>query len=68
MLQANRLRVAHEDGTLSNQDLKRVTVDTTVQRRPSPSQPTKLLPPGIKGISRLASKPGVELVLPTPRQ
>ncbi|MFK4380705.1 hypothetical protein ABIA40_000113 [Bradyrhizobium sp. USDA 223] len=61
VLQANSLRVAHEDGTLSNQDLRRVTVDTTVQRRPSPSPPTKLLPPGIKGISRLANKPGVKL-------
>jgi len=58
VLQANRLRVAHEDGTLCNHDLKRVTVDTTVQRSPSPSQPTKLLPPAaIKEISRLASKP-----------
>ena len=39
-LLADGLRVAHDAGALRRRDLKRVTVDTTVQPKPSPSRPT----------------------------
>ena len=57
LLLAESLRVAHEAGALRSQDLKRVTVDTTVQPK-AISFPTdaKLLHAAIKGLNRLAKK------------
>ena len=62
LLLAESLRVAHASGALRSQDLKRVTVDTTVQPK-NISFPTdaKLLHAAIKGLNRLASKHGVKL-------
>jgi IS5 family transposase len=62
LLLAESLRVAHESGALRTRDLKRVTVDTTVQPK-NISFPTdaKLLHAAIKGLNRLASKHGVRL-------
>lgn len=52
------LRVAHEAGALRSNDLKRVTVDTTVQPK-AITFPTdaKLLHATIKGLNRLATAP-----------
>ena len=57
MLLAESLRVAHESGALRTRDVRRVTVDTTVQPK-AISFPTdaKLLHAAIKGLSRLARK------------
>jgi IS5 family transposase len=54
--------VAHKAGTLRSQDLKRVTVDTTVQPK-AITFPTdaKLLHAVIKGLNRLARSHGVRL-------
>src|SRR5262249_45541054 len=41
LLLAESLRVAHESGALRTKDLARVTVDTTVPPRTSPSQPMR---------------------------
>ena len=62
MLLAESLRVAHKSGALRTRDLKRVTVDTTVQPK-AISFPTdaKLLHAAIKGLNRLARKHGVRL-------
>ena len=62
MLLAESLRVAHDSGALRTRDLKRVTVDTTVQPK-AITFPTdaKLLHSAIKGLNRLASKHGVRL-------
>src|SRR5687767_9563942 len=62
MLLAESRRVAHESGALRTRDLKRVTVDTTVQPK-AISFPTdaKLLHAAIKGLNRLARKHGVRL-------
>jgi transposase, IS5 family len=62
LLLAESLRVAHEAGALRSQDLKRVTVDTTVQPK-AISFPTdaKLLHAAIKGLNRLARRHGVRL-------
>jgi IS5 family transposase len=62
LLLAESLRVAHESGALRTRDLKRVTVDTTVQPK-AITFPTdaKLLHAAIKGLNRLASKHGVRL-------
>jgi IS5 family transposase len=62
LLLAESLRVAHESGALRSRDLKRVTVDTTVQPK-NISFPTdaKLLHAAIKGLNRLACKHGVRL-------
>src|SRR5205807_3753773 len=62
LLLAESLRVAHEAGALRSQDLKRVTVDTTVQPK-AITFPTdaKLLHEAIKGLNRLARKHGVRL-------
>jgi transposase, IS5 family len=62
LLLAESLRVAHEAGALRSQDLKRVTVDTTVQPK-AITFPTdaKLLHAAIKGLNRLASRHGVNL-------
>ena len=62
LLLAESLRVAHEAGALRSQDLKRVTVDTTVQPK-AITFPTdaKLLHAAIKGLNRLARKHGVKL-------
>src|SRR5579864_6667072 len=62
LLLAESLRVAHEVGALRGQDLKRVTVDTTVQPK-AITFPTdaKLLHAAIKGLNRLATKHGVRL-------
>src|SRR6476659_9448742 len=56
-LLAESLRVAHETGALRTRDLKRVTVDTTVQPK-AITFPTdaKLLHAAIKGLNRLARK------------
>jgi IS5 family transposase len=61
-LLAESLRVAHEAGALRSQDLKRVTVDTTVQPK-AISFPTdaKLLHAAIRGLNRLARKHRVKL-------
>src|ERR1700758_5078272 len=62
LLLAESLRLAHEAGALRTRDLKRVTVDTTVQPK-AVTFPTdaKLLHAAIKGIVRLAKKHGVRL-------
>ena len=62
LLLAESLRVAHGAGALRGQDLKRVTVDTTVQPK-AITFPTdaKLLHAAIKGLNRLARKHGVRL-------
>jgi IS5 family transposase len=61
-LLAESLRVAHQSGALRTKDLKRVTVDTTVQPK-AVTFPTdaKLLHAAIKGLNRLARKHGVRL-------
>ena len=62
LLLAESLRVAHASGALRSKDLKRVTVDTTVQPK-NITFPTdaKLLHAAIKGLNRLANKHGVRL-------
>ena len=62
VLLAESLRVAHASGALRTRDLKRVTVDTTVQPK-NITFPTdaKLLHAAINGIDRLAHKHGVQL-------
>jgi transposase, IS5 family len=57
LLLAESLRIAHQAGALRTKDLKRVTVDTTVQPK-AISFPTdaKLLHAAIKGLNRLARK------------
>src|ERR1700756_2924167 len=62
LLLAESLRVAHETGALRTRDLKRVTVDTTVQPK-AITFPTdaKLLIAAIKGLNRLAGKCRVRL-------
>jgi IS5 family transposase len=62
LLLAESLRVAYAAGALRTRDLKRVTVDTTVQPK-AVTFPTdaKLLHAAIKGIVRLAKKHGVAL-------
>lgn len=54
--------MAHGAGALRSQDLKRVTVDTTVQPK-AITFPTdaKLLHAAIKGLNRLARRHGVRL-------
>ena len=62
LLLAESLRIAHESGALRTRDLKRVTVDTTVQPK-AITFPTdaKLLHAAIKGLNRLAQKCGLRL-------
>src|SRR6201989_2960379 len=62
LLLAESLRLAHEAGALRTRDLKRVTVDTTVQPK-AITFPTdaKLLHAAIKGLNRLARRHGVQL-------
>jgi transposase, IS5 family len=62
LLMAESLRVAHQAGALRTKDLKRVTVDTTVQPK-AISFPTdaKLLHAAIRGLNRLAGEHGVRL-------
>jgi len=62
LLLAESLRVAHGAGALRSNDLKRVTVDTTVQPK-AITFPTdaKLLHAAIKGLNRLAARHGVRL-------
>src|SRR6185369_16357231 len=62
LLLAESLRVAHQSGALRTRDLKRVTVDTTVQPKDI-TFPTdaKLLHAAIQGLNRLAQKHGVRL-------
>src|SRR5262244_4179313 len=62
LLLAESLRVAHEVGALRMGDLKRVTVDTTVQPK-AITFPTdaKLVHAAIKGLNRLARKHGLRL-------
>jgi transposase, IS5 family len=62
LLLAESLRAAHASGALRSQDLKRVTVDTTVQpKNISFPADAKLLHAAIKALNRLASKHGVRL-------
>jgi IS5 family transposase len=62
LLLAESLRVAHETGALGTRDLKRVTVDTTVQPKaitfPTDAKPVHA---AIKGLNRLAREHGVRL-------
>jgi IS5 family transposase len=62
LLLAESLRIAHESGALRTKDLKRVTVDTTVQPK-AITFPTdaKLLHAAIKGLNRMAKKHAVRL-------
>jgi transposase, IS5 family len=62
LLLAESLRVAHKSGALRSNDLKRVTVDTTVQPK-NISFPTdaKLRHAAIRGLNRLANKHRVRL-------
>ena len=62
LLLAESLRVAHATGALRTRDIKRVTVDTTVQPK-AITFPTdaKLLHAAIKGLNRLADKCGLQL-------
>jgi transposase, IS5 family len=62
LLLAESLRVAHEAGALRTKDLKRVTVDTTVQPK-AITFPTdaKLLHAAIRGLNRLVREHGVRL-------
>jgi IS5 family transposase len=62
LLLAESLRVAHASGAIRTRDLKRVTVDTTVQPK-AITFPTdaKLLHAAIKGLNRLARKHSVRL-------
>lgn len=62
ILLAESLRIAHAAGALRTRELKRVTVDTTVQPK-AITFPTdaKLLHAAIKGLNRLAKKHGVAL-------
>jgi hypothetical protein len=62
LLLAESLRVAHATGALRTRDIKRVTVDTTVQPK-AITFPTdaKLLHAAIKGLDRLARKCGLQL-------
>jgi transposase, IS5 family len=62
LLLAESLRLAHETGAIRTHDLKRVTVDTTVQPK-AITFPTdaKLLHAAIRGLNRLASRHGVRL-------
>ena len=62
LLLAESLRLAHASGALRSKDLKRVTVDTTVQPK-NITFPTdaKLLHAAIKGLNHLANKHGVRL-------
>jgi transposase, IS5 family len=62
LLLAESLRVAHESGALRTRDLKRVTVDTTVQPKAT-TFPTdaKLVHAAIRGLNRLARKHGLRL-------
>ena len=62
LLLAESLRVAHATGALRTRDIKRVTVDTTVQPK-AVTFPTdaKLLHAAIKGLNRLAHKCGLQL-------
>ena len=62
LLLAESLRVAHATGALRTRDIKRVTVDTTVQPK-AITFPTdaKLLHAAIKGLNRLAHKCGLQL-------
>jgi len=62
LLLAESLRVAHEAGALRTKDLKRVTVDTTVQPK-AITFPTdaKLLHCAIKGLNRLVRRHGIRL-------
>src|ERR1700728_3981151 len=62
LLLAESLRVAHDTGALRTRDLKRVTVDTTVQPK-AITFPTdaKLLHAAMEGLNRLVRKHGVRL-------
>jgi IS5 family transposase len=68
LLLAESLRLAHKSGALRSPDLKRVTVDTTVQPK-NISFPTdaKLLHAAIRGLNRLANRHGERLRQSYPR-
>jgi hypothetical protein len=61
LLLAESLRVAHGAGALRGQDLKRVTVDTTVQPKAITFPTDAKLHAAIKGLNRLATRHGVRL-------
>jgi transposase, IS5 family len=62
LLPAESLRVAHASGALQSKDLKRVTVDTTVQpKNISFLTDAKLLHAAIRGLNRRVTKHGVKL-------
>jgi IS5 family transposase len=61
LLLAESLRVAHEAGALLRmRDLKRVTVDTTVQPK-AITFPTDVLHTAIQGLNRLARRHAIRL-------
>ena len=62
LLLAESLRMAHAAGALRTRDLKRITVDTTVQPK-AVTFPTdaKLMHAAIRGLNRLANRCGVRL-------
>ena len=62
LLLAESLRIAHDTGALRTRDLKRVTVDITVQPK-AITFPTdaKLLHAAVEGLNRLVRKHGVRL-------
>jgi hypothetical protein len=67
LLLAESLRLAYDTGALRGKDLKRVTVDTTVQPKAiSFPNDAKLLNAAIKALNRLATRHGLRLsVRPT---
>jgi len=67
LLLAESLRLAYDTGALRGKDLKRVTVDTTVQPKAiSFPNDAKLLHAAIKALNRLATRHGLRLsVRPT---
>jgi transposase, IS5 family len=62
LLLAESLRIAHEAGALRTKDLRRVTIDTTVQPK-AITFPTdaKLLHAAINGLNRLVRRHGIRL-------
>jgi transposase, IS5 family len=61
LLLAESLKVAHETGALRTRDLKRVTVDTTVQPTAITFPTDAKLHAAIEGLNRLVRKHGVQL-------
>ena len=53
--------MAHAAGALRTRDLKRITVDTTVQPKVTFPTDAKLMHAAIRGLNRLANRCGVRL-------